>query len=389
MTTAALPSPARSALLGHLWRWTTDPVGLLEAGAATGPVFGLRLWRPVVAGYLPDWNRAVLGDLDTFRSHGSLSGLTPYLDGGVVHADVPVHRPRRRALNPHFGSRALDRTRLVERMRSVARQHRPVGTFDALVWSGRVVRSMLNTALFAGLVPDPLLASFLAPLHRRVPAPLLPRPVLFRRLDAAIARIVAAPPPGTLAEHLAGMPYGAEELRVALAAGYDTTAHTLAWAVWQLADAAPGLRCAEALPDLIDEVLRLYPAGWLGSRICVRDSTVAGVDLPAGTMVLYSPYLTHRDPDLWPEPTRFRPERFRDGRPAWGFLPFGAGPRTCLGAHLARQMLACALESVLTGRLSRVRGDPRVRTSLTLRPRGPLVLRHEVRAGRPGGRGDR
>ena len=311
-----LPAPTTTPLLGHLWRWTRDPLDLLAAGARTGGVFRLRLWRPVVVGYRPDWNRAVLGDRDTFRSRGSLSGLTPYLSGGVVGSDVPEHDNRRAELNPHFHSRAVDGFPL----RAVAGHHRVAGVFEARGWAARVVRHMLNAAFFAGRLPDSLLTRFLEPLHRANPAPLLPRPLLFRRVDAGIERILADPPPGTLAAALSRMDNAIEETRVALAAGYDTTAHTLAWALWHLAD-APGWRRREHLPVVLDEVLRLYPAGWLGSRIVHRDTTVDDVDLLAGTMVFYSPYLTHRDAELWRDPAEFRPERFADGRPAWGFIP--------------------------------------------------------------------
>jgi cytochrome P450 len=364
-----LPSPATTPALGHLWRWTRDPVGLLADGARTGPVFRLRLWRPVVVGYRPEWNRAVLTDLDTFRSRGSLSGLTPYLAGGVVASDGPAHDARRAVLNPHFHSRAVAALPL----RPVVERHLVAGPFEALAWSTRLVRRLLNAAFFDGRLPDGLLARFLAPLHRPTPGPLLPRPWLFGRVDAAIARVLADPPDGTLATHLSTLDNAVEETRVALAAGFDTTAHTLAWALWHLAG-APEWRRPEGLPAVLDEVLRLYPAGWLGSRVAHRSTTVGGVDVPAGTMVLYSPYLTHRDPDLWHEPARFLPERFAAGRPAWGFIPFSAGRRTCLGAHLARRMLTAALEPFLDAPLARLTGDPTITSSITLRPLGPLWL---------------
>ena len=374
--TRSLPQPRTTPGLGHLWRWASDPVPLLVEGARTGPVFRLRLWRTAVVGYRPEWNRAVLGDLDTFRSRGSLSGLTPYLAGGVVHTDVPAHDPRRRELNPHFHPRTL--ARLGDRLGELARAHLPAGEFEAVAWSGTVVRRMLNAALFGGGVPDQPLARFLAPLHRRNPAPLLPAPGVFRDLGAAIAAVLADPPEGSVAHALTGTAGVAEELRVALAAGYDTTAHTLAWALWHLA-AAPRWCGVDALPLVLDEVLRLYPAGWLGSRVTSRGTSAAGVDLPAGTLVLFSPLLTHRDPRLWPDPARFRPERFHDPHPAWAYLPFGAGRRTCLGAHLARQMLRCALEPFRPGSLRQVSGDTRMVAGITLRPRGPLRLHHTLR----------
>ncbi len=371
------PQPPGLPLLGHLWQWTSDPLALLRAGATAGPVFGLRLWRPAMVGFRPDWNRAVLNDLSTFRSQGSLSALSPYLAAGVVHTDAPQHADRRRRLNRHFSARAL--SSIEERLRVVVEANRPVGTFEALAWSGRVVRRMLNAALFAGQLPDRLLASYLAPLHRRIPAPMLPRPVLFRRLDEAVAAALARPAAGGIAGHLRAHQGAAEELRVALAAGYDTTAHTLAWAVWHLA-AERQWRDTASLPPFLDEVLRLYPAGWLGSRVAADDTEAVGVPVPAGTLVMYSPYLTHRDPDLWSHPGAFRPQRFADGRPAWGYLPFAAGPRTCLGAQLARRMLSTALAQLCTGELERVSGDPRTRVGITLRPHGPLVLRRSGRA---------
>jgi cytochrome P450 len=368
----ALPQPTAQRLVGHLWRWTSDPLALLEEGAGQGPVFALRLWRRAVVGYRPDWNRAVLSDLDTFRSRGSLSGLTPYLNGGVVHTDVPRHADRRRDLNPHFSSRALAGT--TDGLCELVDSALPSGPFDALAWAGRTVRRLLNLALFAGRLPDPLLAEFLAPLHRPPPHPLLPRPRLFHQVRASIAAALVDPPPDSLPAALAGLDGDAEELRIALAAGYDTTAHTLAWGLWHLAG-APEWRHTDGVDAVLDEVLRLYPAGWLGSRVAHRDTVADGVALSAGTLVLYSPYLTHRDPDLWSEPDRFRPDRFATGgRPAWGYIPFAAGRRTCLGAHLARLMLRTALTAFCSGELTRIDGDPTPRTGLTLRPAGPLWL---------------
>jgi cytochrome P450 len=200
-------------------------------------------------------------------------------------------------------------------------------------------------------------------------------------VETAIAAALADPVPGSIAARLAAASSGApsnpelvEDLRVSLAAGYDTTSHTLAWAAWHLAG-HPRWRDPDALPLFIEEILRRYPAGWVGSRVAARDCTAGGVLVPAGTLVLYSPYLTHHDPGLWDDPYRIRPERFAVGRPAWSYLPFAAGPRTCLGTHLARLILHAALTPLCSGQLAQVGGDPGVAVGLTLRPRGPLRLR--------------
>jgi cytochrome P450 len=92
-------------------------------------------------------------------------------------------------------------------------------------------------------------------------------------------------------------------------------------------------------------------------------------------MVLYSPYLTHRSPELWTDPLAFRPERFSGPVPAWGYIPFSAGERTCLGAALATSMLRAAIGAFAGSTLCRVSGDGRPRGSLTLTPRGPMILR--------------
>lgn len=368
---ARLPSPASQPVAGHLGRWGRQPLELLEAGARLGPAFELRLWRRVVVGYSPAWNRLVLGDLETFRSRGSLSGLSPYLAGGVVLTDAPAHKPRRDALNPHFHARALAALR--ERLAAVVAERLPQGRFDALAWSVALVPELLNAAFFDGAFPAALLERFLAPLHRGLPSPLLPRPPLFARMNAELRRQLRAPRPGTLAEHLAPLANAAEEVRIALAAGFDTTAHTLAWALWHLAR-HPEWRAPEAVKSVIKETLRLYPAGWLGSRIAAQPFSFGGQAFPAGLMVLYSPYLTHRDPALWPEPERFDPSRFAGRAPPWGYVPFSAGERICLGMHLANLMLELALLPFTTGELRALDGDTRVRVGLTLSPRGPLRL---------------
>lgn len=364
------PAPRRQPLVGHLGRWGRDPLALLEDGARVGKVFELRLWRTAVVGYSTGWNRHVLGDLDTFRSRGSLSGLSPYLDSGVVQTDAPEHRPLRRRLNPGFTRGALGP--LQDTVRGTVEQHLPDGDFDAVTWSSMVVRAILSSTFLGSPATDPVLDRWLGPLEQPLPAPFLPRPLRFRALDARLREVLADPPAGTLAEVFAAHG-GLPEMRVALAAGYDTTAHTLGWLLAHVAQ-DPDLLAAERHDATINETLRLYPAGWTGSRRTARDVTVEGFDIPRGTLVLYSPYLTHRDPDVWAEPTAYRPERFDDGTPPWGFIPFAAGERTCLGRHYALLVLRTVLQTLQDRRLRFDGGDLTPRAGVTLRPAGPLHL---------------
>lgn len=366
-----LPTPQGQRVVGHLGRWGKAPLELLEEGANLSELFELRLWRRALVGYSPAWNRLVLGDLDTFQSRGSLSTLTPYLAGGVVQTDAPQHKPRRAELNPHFSRGALEPWR--ERLAQTVAERVPTGRFDALFWAVETVTALLNEAFFGSTFPAALLAKFFSPLEQSLPAPLLPRPLLFRRVNARLEEVLKAPLPGTLAAHVAPLDNAAEELRVALAAGFDTTAHTLAWALWHLAS-EPAWRTPDALQLVIKETLRLYPAGWLGSRITKKPFTFEEQLYSRGLLVFYSPYLTHRDPQLWPEPLTFDPARFEQRPPAWGYLPFSAGERTCLGRQLALLMLELALTPFLAGELHAVSGVPEARTGLTLAPRGPVWL---------------
>ncbi len=374
------PSPRRDRAVGHLGRWGREPLALLEEGARLGPVFGLRLWRPAVVGYSPDWNRFVLKDLQTFRSRGSMSGLSPHLAAGVVQADGAEHAERRAELRAAFTRGAVARLR-PRIAAAVAGRIRP-GEFDAVDWSAAVIRDVLSTAFFADGLPAGLLAEFLRPLDLPLPWPFLRRPRLFSRMTRAIEAVLPQLPPDTLGAAFAGLSGGAAELRVAVSAGYDTTAHTLAWLLYHVAG-RPDLLSAEGRALAIDEVLRLYPAGWLGSRRCVRDVTFDGMPIRRGNLVLYSPYLTHRDPGLWRDPLAFRPERFdREPVPGWAFVPFAAGPRTCLGSWFARLVLDTTLAVVAdAGRLSSAGGDPRPRAGITLTPAGPLPLRLRLRLG--------
>ena len=107
------PAPGYRGVLGHVPRWGSDSLGLLEEGARLGPVFSMRLWRKAMVGYRPDWNRLVLGDLDGFRSRGSLSQLSPVPVGrgggpGRAGASGAARRTEPR-LSPPGGHRPVRR----------------------------------------------------------------------------------------------------------------------------------------------------------------------------------------------------------------------------------------------------------------------------------------
>ncbi|MFH9738574.1 cytochrome P450 [Streptomyces roseolus] len=179
-----------------------------------------------------------------------------------------------------------------------------------------------------------------------------------------------------------------DELVTLLVAGHETTATTLTW-LHLLLDRHPEARAhalaagpegsperQRALQALVHETLRLYPSAWILPRHAAEADTLAGHALPAGTDLLVCPYLTHRDPGLWPEPEDFDPTRFtvpgrRPGHPG-AYLPFGIGPRACLGLQFALRESVTLLEHLLPGPVPRFRSRPhRTAYGLTVRPDGP------------------
>jgi cytochrome P450 len=127
------------------------------------------------------------------------------------------------------------------------------------------------------------------------------------------------------------------------------------------------------LDRVIKESLRLYPPIHLGSRIAATDIPFREYVIPAGTRVLYSIYLAHRDPRYWPAPETFDPDRFTperaSGRPAYVYLPFGGGPRNCIGAAFAQLEARLALARLLQRSTFKMAGAPvRPHMGATLAP---------------------
>jgi cytochrome P450 len=191
------------------------------------------------------------------------------------------------------------------------------------------------------------------------------------------------------------------ELRALLFAGHTTTASALVW-VWYLltqnpeaearlrqelgtvlGDRTPSIDDLAALRYtrlLIDEALRLYPPTWLTGRTPLVDEEVGGYPIPANTLLLLSPFVTHRHPAIWEEPARFDPERFTPersaGRPRFAYFPFGGGGRACIGSGLALMELQLIVAMVAQRyRLALVPGSRvDIEAGVTLRPRHGMPM---------------
>lgn len=190
-----------------------------------------------------------------------------------------------------------------------------------------------------------------------------------------------------------------DELLTALVAGHETTASQLAWAFEQLAR-EPGVAAqiaAEAdagggdayLTATVNEILRHRPVlPNAEPRLTKREVTIGGFTYPRGVALLASAYLVHHDPDIYPDPYAFRPERFLDTAPGtYTWIPFGGGRRRCLGASFAVQEMKIVLREV-AGRFTLAPGAGRReqtgRRGITFSPTGgaTVVLRPRSSADR-------
>jgi cytochrome P450 len=161
------------------------------------------------------------------------------------------------------------------------------------------------------------------------------------------------------------------ELIAFMLAGHDTTATTLTYALWALGHnpdmqnkvraEAIALGDREPTPEdvpalgytvaVLHEALRLCPPAAVTGRMAMRDLAVHGYRVEAGTMLIVGIYALHRDPALWDHPLVFDPDRFSaqnsGGRDRWQYLPFGAGPRSCIGDHFAMLEATLALATII------------------------------------------
>jgi len=194
------------------------------------------------------------------------------------------------------------------------------------------------------------------------------------------------------------------ELIVFMLGGHDTTATTLAYALWALgrhrdiqdrvAAEVAGIGNRELTPDdvprlgytvqVLHEALRLCPPAAAVGRMATRDIEVGGYRVEAGTMLAVGTYALHRDPALWDDPLAFDPDRFSPenskGRDRWQFIPFGAGPRSCIGDHFAMLEATLALATIVRrAEILSLDDDFPLATPFTMVAAAPIRARVNVR----------
>ena len=187
-----------------------------------------------------------------------------------------------------------------------------------------------------------------------------------------------------------------DELMTLIMAGHETTAVALSWA-WYLLSSHPDVarsvhrEAREVLGDrparfadlgelrttgrVIDETMRLYPPVWIFERQAREEDVLSGYRIPKKTVVGIAPWTLHRDPTHWENPEGFDPDRFlpqrSEGRSKFAYMPFGGGPRVCIGNHFALMEAKIILAMVAARyRLDLVPGHRiEKEASITLRPK--------------------
>ena len=368
--------------------------------------------------------------------------LSPGLSNGLLTAEGETWRLQRRSLAPLFSPRQV--AEFAPAMQRVAAAtverlgHRRDGAVtDVGELMSRMTLEVLEQTLFSqGLGREPsefqrAVTNYFDSFGRLDPLDLIGAPAFLPRLgrrrgrpaleffaeavDAIIARrktllerggqpprdllslLIAAKDPGTGR----GMPEADIRANIItfIGAGHETTANGLTWTLYLLSQSPEWRARAEeqaerafdprqpasieqcdVLRAVFEEALRLYPPAAILSRQALADDEILGVRVPAGAVVVVSPYVLHRRRGLWDNPDAFDPSRFlgerRERIDRFAYIPFGAGPRVCIGMPFAMQEAVVILANFLRAfRFELVAGHPVMpQQRVTLRPRGGMKM---------------
>ncbi|WP_246257140.1 cytochrome P450 [Amycolatopsis anabasis] len=391
----------------------------------------------------PEHAKHILADNNAnYRKGIGLAEARRALGDGLLTSDGELWRKQRAAIQPAFQHKRIAEQAAVVAEEAAAlvarlREHRGGEPVDVLGEMTRLTLGVLGRALldteiasFGSIresfeaVQDQ--AMFEAVTLGWVPAWLpLPRQRRFRRArhqlrriaeelvaerrtrpgtgdDDLLSRLVAAA--GAEGDPRLGAQRARDELITLLLAGHETTASTLSWS-FTLLDRHPEVRerlrqeALEVLGDrlpayddlhrltyttqVVQEVMRLYPPVWLLPRLAREADEIGGYRVPPGADVVVCTYTLHRHPAFWDLPERFDPERFDPARaadrPRYAYLPFGAGPRFCVGNSLgmleAVFVLAVVTRDLRLSTLPGYRAVPEPMLSLRVRDGLPMTVR--------------
>jgi cytochrome P450 len=345
---------------------------------------------------------------------------------GILTSSGETWRAHRRLMAPAFDARSVEAygPMMAATAREVVDGWRPGQVLDVAAAMAEISLKTIARAMFSGagddLGPwmertlrrmDEILGRFglldLTPVVREWRWRERRRQIAegFAELDGWIGRLIAerraAPGRGDLLDRLiaardpeSGAALGDREIRDQLVtifvAGHETTAVALAW-TWYLLSQNPAAEARlhtelDASPNappayarhVIEEAMRIFPpAPRIPMRQALADDVICGVRIPKGAYVVVAPWVIHRHRALWTDPERFDPDRFAGARPPrYAYLPFGAGPRVCIGAALALSEASIVLSEIARRyRLQLSKGEVvAMKPRMTLRPLGRIGM---------------
>ncbi|HEY7477191.1 MAG TPA: cytochrome P450 [Actinomycetota bacterium] len=435
MAEAARLPLSRTAALRMLRR---DPIRLLERAATAGDVVVLPMLR--FDAYLLNRPDLVWDVLAThggaFHKGPTMQAAKRVLGESLLTSEGERHRRQRRMIQPMFHHERVatygdEMVTLAERAAerwvdgTVMDVHREMAQLTLAIVARTLFGSDVDAddAVRIGEALRETLGQFdrafspLLPITERLPLPSTRR---FHRARAVmdhsiLAMIAERRATGAHGEDLLSLLMTARDADVAMddtevrdeamtlfLAGHETTSNALTWTWFLLSehpdvatelhgelDGLPGrLDAGSAIPytsAVVRESMRLYPPAWAIGRRAIEDHTADGVRIPAGSVVVVSPWLLHHDPRWWPEADRFLPERWLEidvARPRHAYLPFGGGSRMCIGEGFAELETRSVLGTI--ARHWSFTHVPSHRVELqpvvTLRPRTgmPMVLHRRV-----------
>jgi cytochrome P450 len=417
------PGPAAPAAL-QTYEWIARPTALLRrAQARFGEPFTIRtLWAdaPMVLVSDPEEVRRVFTAAPgVLRGGESSSILEPFAGpNSILLLDGAEHlRQRRLMLPPFHGERVQAYRRVVAELAEEEVAGWPAGAaFAALPRMQALTLAVIMRAVF-GAREEPALRDALrralnmaGSLPRLVALSLVQRDLgprspwgsfmrTVREVDDRLGEVIRARRGVEAGDDILGLLLSArhedgsppsdatlrDQLVTLLAAGHETTATALAWALERLTrhpEVLARVRASDEpyLDATVNEVLRVRPVLSIAPRKTLVPYRVGGWELPVGVHVAPCLYLTHRRAELYPEPTAFRPERFLNGDSPgrYSFIPFGGGTRRCLGAAFATMEMREVLRVVAARvalRPEHPAGERMRRRSVTLSPsRGARVI---------------
>ena len=330
----------------------------------------------------PEANRKLLVTERSKLLWRSTDPVTDLLERGVLVTDGAEHDHYRELMEPPLHpSRLPSYTKMmIKQTDRVSSMWKDGEVIDMLIESRKIALLIIMQTLFTKDIGDdlphlwnPILKAikFISPgmwiLWRSIPRP--GYKTALKELDEYLYRIIADRRMGgfeqDLLQHLidAGLTDHVirDQMLTMLIAGHDTSTALLAWTFAllgqhpavhrRLLEEVDTVNQSPLLNRVIQESLRLYPPIHIGNRRVAEEIEFHDGTIPAGERMFYSIYLTHRDPAIWQNAEEFCPERFAHGRktPPFAYIPFGGGPRACIGAAFgqaeARVVLAHLLKT--------------------------------------------